>query len=133
MPAARERNTTMISVVMCSRTDAQAQEGAENYRAALRGVEHEVVPVIGAPSMCAGYNDGVRRAKGEIVILSQDDVEPIGDDFAPRLLGHMEQFDVIGVAGTTKLIGPNWQAAGPPHVYGQMVSGARASGELIVC
>ena len=122
----------MISLVMCSRSDTQAQEAVNAYRAALRGVEHEVIPIIGATSMCAGYNEGVRRARGEIVIFSHDDVEPIGNDFAARLLAHMERFDVIGVAGTTKLLGPAWSAAGPPHVYGQVLAGVRATGEMAV-
>ena len=39
---------------------------------------------------------------------------------ARRLLEHMETFHLLGVAGTTKLIGPGWGYAGPPHVFGQI-------------
>ena len=122
----------MISIVMCSRTQAEADRAADIFDAVLAGEQHEVVTVIAAPSMCSGYNAGIRQASGEVVCFVHDDVEPIGQQFAQRLLGHMQRFDVLGVAGGSKLIGPAWHLAGPPHVFGQVTHGDRANGRMWV-
>jgi hypothetical protein len=43
------------------------------------------------------------------------------DDFAAKIEGHFRRFELFGVAGTTRLIGPTWSNAGPPYMFGQIV------------
>jgi GT2 family glycosyltransferase len=110
----------MISIVMCSRDDARFESASASYRRALAGIEHEIVRIADATGMCEGYNRGIARARGERLLLSHDDVEILGDDFAANVAAQFERFDLFGVAGTTRLIGPAWHYAGPPWVYGQV-------------
>lgn len=37
----------------------------------------------------------------------------------------MNTFDVLGVAGTSRLVGPLWTTAGPPYIFGQVAHPAR--------
>ena len=112
----------MISLIMCSRDDARFAGASATYAKALAGTDHEVIRIPDARSMSEGYNRALLQAKGDPILLSHDDIELLSPDtFASRLLGHMEHFDVLGVAGTTRLMGPAWFNGGPPHLYGQLV------------
>ena len=81
---------------------------------------YEIIRIADARSICEGYNRGLAKARGELILFSHDDIEILSPDFKERLLGHMSRFDVVGIAGTTKLIGPAWHLAAPPHVFGQV-------------
>lgn len=109
-----------ISVVVCSIDERKARSIRELYRRLLRGRPSEIVQIADARSLSEGYNRGFRQTSGEIVIFSHDDIEIISDDFAGRLLGHFETHDVVGVAGTSKLVGPSWFSSGPPHIHGMV-------------
>ena len=112
----------MISLIMCSRDDARFAAVSATYAPALAGVEHEVIRIPDARSMSEGYNRALVQSKGDLLLLSHDDIELLTPkEFVPRLLGHMQRFDVLGVAGTTRLMGPAWFNAGPPFLYGQVV------------
>ena len=111
----------MLSIVMCSRDDARFSRSSASYARVLAGVEHEIVRITDARGMCEGYNRGIARARGDRLLLSHDDVEILGDDFAENVARHFERFDLLGVAGTTRLIGPAWHLAGPPWVFGQIL------------
>src|SRR5829696_8291577 len=111
----------MLSLVICSRDDARFGRAEAAYRAALSSVQHEIIRIPDARGMSEGYSRGIARTRGELLLLSHDDVELLSPDaFAPRLFGHMERFDLIGIAGTTRTVGPGWSMAGPPHLYGQV-------------
>src|SRR5689334_3449801 len=110
----------MISVIICSIDDKRFAAVEAMYRALLASTPFEIIRIKGATSLADGYNHGSGLAKGELVVFSHDDIEILSPDFAAGLLEHMEQFDVLGVVGTTKLVAPAWRAAGPPHVYGQV-------------
>src|SRR4051794_4231360 len=110
----------MISIVICSIDGERFDAVCEQYRAALGKEPYEIIRVPDARSMCDGYNRGLQKSRGEIVIFSHDDIEIWGPDFAPRLKLHLQKFDVIGVAGTNRLVQPGWIAAGPPHIFGQV-------------
>lgn len=45
----------------------------------------------------------------------------MSDDFAARLLRHLSVHDVVGVAGTSRLVGPSWIIAGQPYIHGCIV------------
>jgi len=122
----------MISVILCSRTQAEADAAEKVYAKALGGVQHQIIKVLGAPSMSTGYNYGAENAKGDVLIFTHDDIEILSDDFSARLMDHLEHADLVGIAGTTHLVGPNWNNAGLLHVYGQAAHGKRETGEMTV-
>lgn len=92
------------------------------YRRLLDGVPHEVIVIADARSMCDGYTRGTRQAKGDLLVYSHHDVEYLFDDFVEVLESALSQYDVIGVAGTDKLVNPVWTHAGVGHQFGQVVS-----------
>ena len=94
----------------------------------MAGEAHEIVAIQDARSLCEGYARGLLRSSGDIVAFSHDDIEFLGPNVAQRLKAHMEKYDVVGVAGTDKLVGPIWAGAGHPHIFGQVahpISGGR--------
>ena len=109
----------LLSVVMCSRDDARFAVAEAAYAAALAWADYEIIRIADARSMSEGYNRGYLRARGDRILFSHDDVEFLSPDLAPKLAAHYEKFDVFGVLGTAKLIGPAWHFAGPPVNYGQ--------------
>lgn len=112
----------MISVIVCSIDRPRHDRVRAMYARSLAGVPHEVIGVLGAQSMCAGYNNGMRHAKGDVLVFSHDDIEILSDDFAGRLRRQLAEFDVVGVAGTDRMVHPMWSFAGPPHLYGQVAN-----------
>ena len=121
-----------VSVVICSIRPERFEKVCANYRALLREVPHEIIGIHDARSLCEGYNRGIRRASGEILVFSHDDIEIVSPDFAAKLLVHLTRHDLIGVAGTTRLIGGNWIDAGWPHLHGQIGSQISKPGSLMV-
>jgi tetratricopeptide (TPR) repeat protein len=121
-----------VSLVICSIRPEKFDAACANYRALLAGVPHEIIGIHDARSLCEGYNRGIRRATGDIVILSHDDVVMVNPDFAARLFAHLSTHDLVGVAGTTRLIGGNWIDAGWPHLHGQIGSNIHQPGKLVV-
>lgn len=111
-----------ISIIICSIKPERFDKICANYHALLSGVQHEIIGIHDARSLCEGYNRGIRRATGEILVFSHDDIEILSSDFAAKLLAHLTRYELIGVAGTTRLIGGNWLYAGWPHIHGQIGS-----------
>jgi len=133
------RNTTgepgdrrRVSVIICSVYPERFDKVCANYRALLGAVPHEIIGIHDARSLCEGYNRGIRRASGEILVFSHDDIEIAAPDFAAKLLAYLSRYDLIGTAGTTRLIGGNWIDAGWPHLHGQIGSHVEKPGSLIV-
>jgi len=72
-------------------------------------------------------------AQGDVLIYAHHDLEYLFDDFASVLERAMANFDLIGVAGTDRLIHPVWTAAGLGHLFGQVVHpGANGGFEVSV-
>ena len=109
-----------VSVVICSIHPERFARASANYRALLEPVPHEIIGIHDARSLCEGYNRGVARASGDILVFSHDDVEIVTPDFAARILGHLREHDLVGIAGTTRLIGGTWTLSGWPHLHGQI-------------
>jgi tetratricopeptide (TPR) repeat protein len=121
-----------VSLVICSTRPERFDKVSANYRALLRDVPHEIIGIHDARSFCEGYNRGIRKASGDILVLSQDDVVMLTPDFAAKLLAHLRDYDLVGVAGTTRLTSGNWIDAGWPHLHGQIGSQIRKPGSLVV-
>jgi hypothetical protein len=112
----------MFSVVICSISQPKFQAVAGQWQRAMEraGEPWEIVGVGDAKSLCDGYRRGLAASHGEIVVFSHDDIELWSDDFVQRLKHHLATYDVVGVAGTTRLVGANWFESGPPYSVGQV-------------
>lgn len=121
-----------VSVIVCSINPAKFARISSNYSRLLADLPHEIIHVGDARSLCEGYNRGAARATGDILVFSHDDIEILSPDFAARLTEHLERYDVIGVAGTTKVVDATWGMAGWPHIHGQVVHADRVLGTFAV-
>jgi GT2 family glycosyltransferase len=111
----------MISVVYCSIDEAKARAVEAHYRALLGGEPHEIIAIRDARSLAEAYNRAIDRAAGELLVFSHDDIEFLDPaTWLGRLKAHAQRFEVVGVAGTTRLVGAQWAEAGPPYTFGQV-------------
>jgi GT2 family glycosyltransferase len=122
---ARKTQRPEVSIIICSIDDRRFDKVAENYRQRMGNWPHELVRVKNAPSLAHGYNRGMERCTGEFLIFSHDDIEILTPDFCARVLVHLESFDVVGVAGTSRLLNGHWISAGQPGIHGQVVEPAQ--------
>lgn len=109
-----------VSVVIPSITPEKYARASASFDAALAGLEHEIVGVHDARSMCEACNRGVAASRGDVLVFTHDDVEVASPDFAARLLDALDAADVVGIAGTSRIAGAAWAASGPPHIHGQV-------------
>jgi GT2 family glycosyltransferase len=106
-----------VSVVICSIDAAKFARVTANYRSLYGAREVEIIGIHDARSLAEGYNRGIAQTRGEHIILSHDDIEILTSDFAARIDRHLGEFDLIGVAGTTRLVAGKWDAAGDPYLF----------------
>jgi len=111
----------MISVIICSIDPRKFTAVKAMYAAAFGDTPWELIGIHDARSAADGYNRGFVKSRGDIVIFSHDDVEIINPDFPQRLTGHLANYDIVGVAGTSLAVSAAWIRAGPPHLLGQIV------------
>jgi hypothetical protein len=112
------KDATSFSIVFCSINDAKHAATAALYDRLIADIPHELIPIRDARSLAEAYNRGIAASKGDVVVLSHDDVDILAPDFALRLLHHLSRFDVVGVIGATDLSGPTWRWSGHPHLRG---------------
>src|SRR4051812_1285903 len=110
----------MISIVICSIDGEKFEAVARMFGAALTAGSYEVIRIGDAKSLAEGYNRGLEMSRGETILFAHDDIEILGDDFSRSLDRAMNQFDLVGIAGTDRLMCAQWQTAGPPHLFGQV-------------
>lgn len=110
----------VISIIICSIDAVKFAAISRNYADLLRAEPFEIIGIHDAASLCEGYNRGVAQAKGDILIFSHDDIEILTRDFATRIKRHLEQFDIVGLAGTDLAVDGCWITAGIPYVHGQV-------------
>lgn len=122
----------MISVIICSVDDEKYNKIVENYSMLLAGEAFEIIGIHDATSLCEGYNRGIQRSTGGILIFSHDDVEILSLDFANRLKSHLSTFDIVGVAGTTLLTGGGWTNAGTGYIHGKVVHYRKVSDDYVI-
>jgi len=112
-----ERAPGRISVVVCSIAPEKLARLRENLDERLAGEDWELIHIADASSLCEGYNRGVARATGELLVMCHDDIRILSTDFAAKLRAYLATYDLIGVAGTTQVSGPSWGWSGRPHTY----------------
>lgn len=111
----------MFSIIVCSHRPERASFIARHYADLFRGQAHEFILIDDAKSLCEGYARGLARSTGDRLIFSHDDIEFVLPDTAARLARNLEEFDVIGIAGTSKLIDGAWMTTGDPYAFGVVI------------
>jgi Glycosyltransferase like family len=111
-----------FSLVVCSIDRARLDECVARYRAAFADEPFDLIVIDDARSLAEGYNRGLARAHGANIVFSHDDAFPISSAFAGRLAAHLEQVDVVGIAGATAVLSGFWGYAGQPHTHGHVVA-----------
>jgi 2-polyprenyl-3-methyl-5-hydroxy-6-metoxy-1,4-benzoquinol methylase len=120
----------MISIIICSIDPEKFRNVAANYTALIGSEPFEIIGIHDAKSLCEGYNRGIKQSIGEILIFSHDDIEILTPDFVTRLQNHLNNFDIVGLAGTNRVMDGNWIRAGMPNIYGMV--GHPHDGEYLV-
>ncbi len=110
----------MTSVIICSANEAKFKSAVEMYTRILPPMVFEIIGVHDPVSLTVGYNTGVKAAKGDRLIFSHDDLKFIGPGVGQKIASYLDRFDLIGLAGTQRLIDARWLSAGVPHIFGQV-------------
>lgn len=110
----------MISVIVCTVDQIKAKSAESHYAKLLARTDYEFIPIRNPISMAVGYNEGIDKSKGDVLIFSHDDIEFLQEDFVGTLERHLQLSDVMGVAGTRTLINANWISAGQGQLFGQV-------------
>ena len=95
----------MISCIICSRRPDISAELKENIASTI-GCEYELIVIDNSKneySIFSAYNEGVRRAKGNVLCFMHEDIIYHTNDWGPKVLDYFKQYPragLIGVAGT---------------------------------
>lgn len=108
----------MISVIVCSIDSAKFTALKSTYAQHMGEEPYEIVGIHDAKSLCEGYNRGLRQARGDLCVFSHDDIEILSDDLGATLRRHLEDWDVVGVAGTTRMHAMGWANSGIRYARG---------------
>ena len=67
-------------------------------------------------------------------MFAHDDIELVTEEFAARLVAHLDRYDGVGVAGASKVTGPKWGHAGQRFIHGHILHAppAEARGALMM-
>jgi GT2 family glycosyltransferase len=107
-----------ISVIICSIDSDKFAAVGESYARHIGDEPYEIIGIHDAKSLCEGYNRGLLRAKGDVCVFSHDDIEILSDDLGGTLRRHLEDWDVVGVAGTTRMCAMGWANSGIRYARG---------------
>ncbi len=110
-----------LSFIICSINDERFDALCGNIARCVTGITYEVVRARNAKSLTAAYNRGIEMSRGELLVFCHDDIEIMQADFGQRLLADFEQYDVFGVAGTSRMVDGYWGTAGQPLLFGQVL------------
>ena len=121
VPVASVPARQSVSAIICSNRPQYFAAIERALKTQFTRHEFELIGIHDATSLCEGYNRGAARAAGELLIFCHDDIEFVHDDFGERVLQHLAHHDVVGVAGSSKLVDADWGHAGLPHLHGQII------------
>ena len=121
----------MTSIIICSSDDAKYEQAAQMYSRFWLADQFQIFQVRNVRSLAQGYNRGLAAAEGDTLIFSHDDVEILTPDLGERIAHHLRTFDIVGVAGTSRLVQPRWLQAGPPYIHGQVAHPIPTGGYMI--
>ena len=121
-----------FSIVICSINEEKYRRITANYAQVFSATSFEIIGIHDARSLSEAYSRATQRARGEFIIFSHDDIRIVTPDFASRLIAHFSRFDLIGIAGTTHLVGGAWFLAGDPYDYQLVTSPHREPGQFTI-
>ncbi|MDR2165343.1 MAG: glycosyltransferase family protein [Zoogloeaceae bacterium] len=107
-----------FSVIICSVNAWNFAQASQCYERLLAGWPHEIIGIHDAPSLAEGYNRGMARSRGDILVFSHDDILILDPDFAAKISERLRTRAILGFAGTSRLTGPAWYGSGYPHLHG---------------
>jgi hypothetical protein len=107
-----------ISVITCSIDAGKFARVSECYKHLLAGFPHEIIGIHDATSLAEGYSRGLAQSSGDILIFTHDDILILDPAFAEKIVARTQDYDLLGFAGTDKLITATWFGAGPAHQHG---------------
>jgi glycosyltransferase involved in cell wall biosynthesis len=109
---------SFFSVVVCSIDPLKFAQISACYEQLLADFPHEIIGIHNARSLAEAYNRALRNARGDIIIFSHDDILILDPDFGQKISHRMQRFDILGFAGTRRVIAENWWHAGEPWASG---------------
>jgi hypothetical protein len=121
-----------FSIVTCSADNAKFHRLKENV-ISIFGSRAQLVRINDASSIAEGYNRGVKKATGDIVIFCHDDVTFMHSEIPSYIKEDLETNDIVGIAGTSRLTEGKWTSCGPPHVHGHVMHKAKGRNGYILC
>lgn len=107
-----------ISVIICSIDASKFARISECYGRLLNDHPYEIIGIHDAKSLAEGYNRGLERSNGNVIIFSHDDILVIERDFPRKLQSYLTDYDILGFAGASRVVNGSWVAAGFPYVHG---------------
>jgi GT2 family glycosyltransferase len=119
-----------FSVIICSIDPWNFAQVSTHFERLLAEVPHEIIGIHDARSLAEGYNRGLRRARGDIVVFCHDDVTFLDRQFAQKISARMQTWDMLGFAGAARLVYPIWFAA-HEHLHGAVCHWSRRYGNFL--
>ena len=118
----------MISVIVCSRQPSSWLLH-ENHVKLTIGTSCEYIRIDNTnnkfPSLCAAYNEGIQRAKGDILVFMHEDASLETRDWGKVVEKKLkdETIGLLGLCGTQHFFADNyeWVAADRPYLKGWIV------------
>jgi hypothetical protein len=110
-----------FSFIICSVDDARFACVQASIEERFAGASYELIRITNAKSLAEGYNRGMKSSRGGMLIFCHDDIEFLQPDIATRIVDNLKHFDLVGVAGTTRLVDGYWGSVGQPEIFGQVV------------
>jgi len=118
----------MISIIVCSRQPASWLLH-ENHAKMTIGVPCEYIRIDNTQdtfkSLCAAYNEGVRRAKGDILVFMHEDASLETRDWGKVVEEKLQDktIGLLGLCGTQYFFADNyeWVAADRPYLKGWII------------
>lgn len=112
------------SVIICSIDAGKFAQASLCYQRLLAGRSFEIIGIHDAHSLCEGYQRGAAQSLGECLIFSHDDILIIDTRFAEKIETRLQEADLLGFAGTTRLCDGYWWASGAAHLRGAVAHAA---------
>jgi hypothetical protein len=131
-PASTARAPELVSVVVCSIDPAKFDRVRASYARAFGSAPWEVVGIHDARSLAEGYRRGVDRSRGEMIVFSHDDIDILTGNLGGELAHALDELDVVGIVGTTKLVGPAFAWGGKVHTRGRIAEPVPDGGVQLV-
>lgn len=107
-----------VSIVTCSIDPVRLARFRAGLEPHLSGIDHELIVISDAQSLCEGYSRGVQASRHDTVVLMHDDVQFVSPQPFHALGEALASHDVVGLAGSRRLAGPTVLWAGHPHIHG---------------